>query len=98
MTQPGETDNLKVSEHISIINKYLGKRKIDVVVANDGKIEEEIRKKYESLEQKDPVILDREKLKNIEIISNNYVTIKDKYLRHDEILLSLDIFKYLITK
>ena len=98
MTQPGETDNLKVSEHISIINKYLGKRKIDVVVANDGKIEEEVRKKYESLEQKDPVILDREKLKNIEIISNNYVTIKDKYLRHDEILLSLDIFKYLITK
>ena len=47
VTQPGETDDLTVSEHVKIINKYLGKRKVDVVVANDGKIEEEIRKKYQ---------------------------------------------------
>jgi len=40
MTQPGETDNLKVSEHVKIINQYLGKRKIDIVVANNGKIAE----------------------------------------------------------
>lgn len=44
MTQPGETDGLMVSDHINIINQYLGKRKIDVIVANDGKISEEMRK------------------------------------------------------
>ena len=66
MTQPGETDDLSVSEHINIINKYLGKRKVDVVVANNGKIEENMRKKYETLEQKDPVILDRDKIKDVE--------------------------------
>jgi len=98
MTQPGETDDLTVSEHIAIINKYLGKRKVDVVVANDGKIDEKLREKYETLEEKDPVILDKDKLKNIKVISNNYVTIENEYLRHDAILLSLDIFKYLITK
>ena len=32
MTQPGETDNFNVSHHIKLLNKYLGKRKIDVVV------------------------------------------------------------------
>ena len=98
MTQPGETDDLSVSEHINIINKYLGKRKVDVVVANNGKINEEIRQKYETLEQKDPVILDKDKLKNIKVISNNYVTVDNGFLRHDALLLSLDIFKYLITK
>lgn len=98
MTQPGETDNLKVSEHIDIINQYLGKRKVDIVVANSGKIEEKMRKKYETLEQKDPVLLDKINLKDVEIISNNYVTIENNYLRHDAVLLSLDIFKYLITK
>lgn len=98
MTQPGETDDLKVSEHIDIINKYLGKRKVDVVIANSGKIEEKMRQKYETLEQKDPVILDKENLKDIKVISNNYVTIENNYLRHDTILLSLDIFKYLIRK
>ena len=30
MTQPGETDDFKVSDHIQILNKYLGKRKIDI--------------------------------------------------------------------
>lgn len=98
MTQPGETDDLKVSDHVAIINKYLGKRKVDVVIANNGKIKEDIRKKYETLEQKDPVILDIENLENVEVISNDYVKIENEYLRHDAILLSLDIFKYLITK
>ena len=98
MTQPGETDDLTVSQHLEIINKYLGKRKVDVVIANDGKIDEKLREKYETLEEKDPVKLDKDKLKNIKVISNNYVTIENEYLRHDAILLSLDIFKYLITK
>ena len=98
VTQPGETDDLKVSDHVKIINKYLGKRKVDVVIANNGKIDEDIRKKYETLEQKDPVILDRENLKDIEVIENDYVTIDKELLRHDAILLSLDIFKYLVTK
>lgn len=96
MTQPGETDDLSVSEHIKIINEYLGKRKVDVVVANNGKIDEEIRKKYSSLEEKDPVILDKENLKGVELIEDDYVAIKDNYIRHDDIKLSLDIFKYLI--
>ncbi len=98
MTQPGETDDLSVSEHIKIINKYLGKRKVDVVVANDGQIDETTVKRYETLEQKDPVVLDRKNLKNIKIISNNYATIENELLRHDTILLSTDIFKYIITK
>lgn len=98
MTQPGETDNLSVSEHLNIINKYLGKRKVDVVIANDGKISDEMITKYETLEQKDPVVLDKDKLKGVKVISNNYVTVDNERLRHDTILLSLDIFKYLITK
>lgn len=98
MTQPGETDEMTVSEHVSIINQYLGKRKIDIIVANNGKIGETMRKKYETLEQKDPVVLDKENLKDVELITNNYVTIENEYLRHDTILLALDIFKYLITK
>lgn len=98
MTQPGETDGLSVSEHMNIINKYLGKRKIDVVIANDGKIMAAMLKKYETLEQKDQVILDRKNIKETKIISGDYVTIEDDYLRHDALLLSLDIYKYLLGK
>ena len=56
MTQPGETDDFKVSNHIKKLNEYLGKRKIDIVLANTGLIDEEMAKFYETEEQKDPVI------------------------------------------
>ena len=96
MTQPGETDGLSVSEHVKIMDNYLGKKKISVVVANNGKISEETKKRYETLEQKDEVKLDLENLKDIKVIKNNYVTIVDEYLRHDAIALSVDLFKYII--
>ena len=38
LTQPGETDNFKVSDHIKVLQKHLGSRKVDVVIANTAKI------------------------------------------------------------
>lgn len=98
VTQPGETDNMKTGDHIKIINNYLGKHKVDVVIANNGKISNEIAIKYATLEQKDPVILDRENIDsmNIELIENNYVTIKDDIIRHNVEKLALDIYSYLV--
>ena len=96
MTQPGETDKYKVSDHINKINEYLDERKVDVVIANNGKIDQDIIDKYSTLEQKDPVILDKENLNNIEIISDNLASIEDGSLRHDTLKLALDIFSYLL--
>lgn len=96
MTQPGETDKYKVSDHINKLNEYLGKRKVDVVIANNGKIESNIINKYSTLEQKDPVILDKKNLKNVEIISDNLVKVEEGTLRHDTLKLALDIFTYLL--
>ena len=98
MTQPGETDDFKASDHIKILNKYLENRNVDIIVANDGQISKDIKEKYETLEQKDEVIFDKEKLKKLglKIIHNNYVDIRDDVLRHNVDILSLDIFAFLI--
>jgi uncharacterized cofD-like protein len=61
-TQPGETDNLSVSEHINIINKYLGENGVNIVIANNELIKGDLAKKYLTEEQKDQVHLDYEKL------------------------------------
>ena len=95
MTQPGETDNYKVSDHLKILNKYLKNRKVDVVIANNSIIDKNILKKYETLEQKDQVILDEENI-DIEIIKNDYVNIQDEVIRHKVDKLALDIYAYLI--
>ena len=100
VTQPGETDKFKVSDHVYLLNLYLGKRKIDVVVANDGKINEEMATRYESLEQKDPVELDRKETKKFakKVISGDYVTVKNNLLRHNVLKLSMHIFGYLLEQ
>ena len=97
VTQPGETDGLKVSDHIKILNRYLGKRKIDLVIANNGKIDKEIANKYSSLEQKDPVILDSKETKQYaDLISDDLVLIENNLLRHNSLKLSYHIFSLLM--
>ena len=98
VTQPGETDNFKVSDHVNALNEYLGDKKVSVVVANSGAISKKMAEKYSNTEQKDPVIFDKKTLKNmgLKIISDDFVTITDDTLRHDVIKLGLQIFTYLL--
>lgn len=100
VTQPGETEDFKVSDHIRLINQYLGKRKVDVVIANDGIIDEEMARRYESLEQKDPVELDKEATETIveRLIHDDYVTVKNNLLRHNVLKLGMHIFGYLLEE
>ena len=97
VTQPGETDDFKVSDHLKVLNSYLGTHKIDIVVANTGSIDKEVAEKYSTLEQKDPVLFDEENI-DCDTILNNYVTINDGVIRHNVEKLSLDIYSYLVNE
>ena len=100
VTQPGETEGFKVSDHVRLLNQYLGERKVDVVVANSGEIDQVMASRYESLEQKDPVELDWEETESIvaEVISDDYVTVKNNLLRHNVMKLSMHIFGYILEQ
>ena len=101
MTQPGETDGFTVTDHVKKLNEYLGKRKVDIVLANNGKIDEEMAKFYETQEQKDPVIFDKKNFKNydMEVIGDDFIYVtKNNLLRHDNIKLGFHIFYYLMKK
>ena len=93
MTQPGETDGFKVSDHINTLNKYLGKRKIDTVIVNNGNITQDIIEKYSVLEQKDPVILDKENIDpNTKIIECDLIDTSSGKISHDVLKLGFNIF------
>lgn len=98
MTQPGETDNFKASDHIKTLNKYLGKRKINIALINNGKISKDIKNKYLVEEQKDEVIPDVDIIKkeNVNVITDNFVIISDNMIRHNINKLGFHIFSYLI--
>ena len=93
-TQPGETDGYTVSDHIRTLNQYLGKRKIEYVVANSEEITGELANKYATEEQKDPVELDRKSIKKLckEAIIDDLVIIENNVFRHDYFKLGYLIF------
>ena len=98
VTQPGETDGFKVSDHIKYLEQYLGSDVINAVIANDAKISSYIAKKYSSLEQKDPVKLDEKELTkmNVKVIKDKLWKVEDNVLRHDSLKTAYLIFSYIM--
>ena len=96
VTQPGETDGFTVTDHVKMLNKYLKKRKVDIVIANNGYIDASMADKYKTLEQKDPVIFDSENFKNydMQVIGDDLVTIYNNMIRHNSLKLGFHIFFY----
>ncbi len=97
-TQPGETDNFTVSDHIKLLESYLGKNSIDIVVANNSKMNSTLVKKYETEEQKDQVVLDKEELNKMKkiVISDKLYKIEDNFYRHDSLKTAYIVFSYLM--
>lgn len=93
MTQPGETDNYTVSDHLQAVYDHIGLHLFDYVIVNDGEIPPQVQDKYAEKGSK-PVLLDRD-----EVESRGYKLIADKlvlfrtYLRHDADKLSNHIFQ-----
>ena len=94
VTQPGETDDFTVSDHVKLLNRYLDNKKVDAVIASNTKLDKEIAKKYETEEQKEPVIIDYEELEKVgvELIEDDLIIVEDNILRHNSLKLSSLIF------
>ena len=99
-TQPGETDNFKVSDHLKVIKKYIDR--IDVVIANDKKIPYKTRRKYIREEEKDQVIIDKKEIEKLKckLVSDKLYHFSkiDGTIKHDPLKTSYLIFSYLMDE
>ena len=98
MTQPGETDNFGVSDHINAIENYTGIDSIDVVIVSNNLLPKKLLLKYASKEQKDQVVIDYDNMElgKYEVIESDLLTTEDGTIKHDSIKLSSIIFYYLM--
>ncbi|OIJ21044.1 hypothetical protein BKP45_07515 [Anaerobacillus alkalidiazotrophicus] len=89
MTQPGETDDYTVSDHIGALVSHVGSGIIETVIANDQEIDKKHLEQYEKEGAKE-VLIDREKLQKLpyQVVTDQLLIYKDNYLRHDAIRLS----------
>lgn len=84
MTQPGESDNFNVSDHIKEIKKYAGRDAVDCAIVNSGHIPDKIKEKYLS-ENSQLVNIDEENIKElgVDIVKANLVKIENGYVKHN---------------
>ncbi|MBI5971824.1 gluconeogenesis factor YvcK family protein [Staphylococcus caledonicus] len=95
MTQPGETADYDVLDHIQALHDHAGKDFVDFVICSDDKYDDEVLKRYEERHAK-PVEMNVDELtdNNIKIItSNNLVEVSEEHLvRHNTKVLAQLIY------
>ncbi len=90
MTEPGQTDEYSVSDHLNAIIEHCGKGIVDYCIYDTGEIVPEFIKKY-NLEGQDLVIPDVDKIKGITFLQRNLSMISNECIRHDPELVAESI-------
>ncbi len=84
MTQPGETEDYSVSDHVAAIEKHSHKGIIEYCIVNSAEIPDELKKKYyedgATTVRVDADVLERQ---GINVIDDDFVCINNNYIRHD---------------
>ncbi len=93
MTQPGETDDYSVSDHLAAIRDHVGHRLFDYVIVNNGEIPPQVQAQYAEKGAK-AVHLDLEEVtrRGYQVIADRLVLFRT-YLRHDAERLSDHIYQ-----
>ena len=88
MTQKGETDGYKASDHLRAIISHTAPGIIDYCIVNTARISGDMLKKYEG-EFSYPVAVDIENLKKLKVraVEAHIISAKD-YVRHDSVKLA----------
>lgn len=90
MTEPGQTDEYSVSDHLNAIIEHCGKGIVDYCIYDTGEVVPEFIKRY-NLEGQDLVIPDVDKVRGITFLQRNLSMITNGCIRHDPELVAESI-------
>lgn len=95
MTQPGETDNYTVSDHVRVILQHCGVGAIDVALCNGNfKVPPEIMKRYHG-EKSELVALDESAVRKlgVDVCAEDLMLYTDGFVRHSSEKLAHAVFE-----
>ncbi|MCM8801533.1 MAG: YvcK family protein [Candidatus Omnitrophica bacterium] len=89
MTQPGETDGYKASDHLRVLIAHSDPKIVDYCIVNIGQFPQEILQRYK-LENAYPVINDRKNIEDMgyRVIEDDIVNVQENVARHDPVKLA----------
>ena len=99
MTQPGETEDYGVEDHIKAIFNHSTNGLIDYVIVNVGKIDAELEAKYK-LESSGIVSINEKKIRemNVNIIEGDFIQVKNGLIRHNSDKLASILIETIMEK
>lgn len=94
MTEPGQTDNYTLSDHLKAIQEHIGTGVIEYCLADTGEVVPEYIRKYNK-EGSDLVEVDNRNLSeyNIKIIQKNMSCIRNERIRHNPDIIAATIIE-----
>ncbi len=92
MTEPGQTDDYSVSDHLNAIIEHCGNGVVDYCIYDTGEIIPEFIKRYNS-EGQDLVEQDIDKVRGIKFLQRNLSMIANDHIRHDPNLVAASIIE-----
>lgn len=92
MTEPGQTDDYSVSDHLKAIMEHCGNGIVDYCIYDTGEVVPEYIKKY-NLEGQDLVQQDIDKVKGIKFLQRNLSMVVNEHIRHDPSLVASSIIE-----
>ncbi len=94
MTEPGQTDNYTLSDHIKAIQEHVGTGVVDYCLADTGEVIPEYIRKYNK-EGSDLVEVDTKKLNsyNVKVIQRNMSCVKNDKIRHNPDIIAATIIE-----
>lgn len=100
VTQPGETDGYSVGDHLRVLNQYLKRRHVDVVLANNSDIDPVIRENYLKKENKRVVSIDPGRIEKLgaALLQDDIFRIDEAgSIRHDALKTAFLVFSYVMS-
>ncbi|MCI8383342.1 MAG: uridine diphosphate-N-acetylglucosamine-binding protein YvcK [Clostridia bacterium] len=92
MTEPGQTDEYSVSDHLNAIIEHCGKGMIDYCIYDTGEVIPEFIKKYNK-EGQELVEQDIDKVRGIKFLQRNLSMVANDHIRHDPNLVATSIIE-----
>ena len=87
MSQPGETNEYTVMDHINIIEEHIGINVIDTLIVNNRTLDDEQVQKYEKTNSAQILLDDQQRKeldkRGIKYIESDVIEIFKGYIRHD---------------
>lgn len=98
MTEPGETENYAVSNHIKALIDHAGYGIIDVAVVNNRPVAEELKARYREQNAHQVVIDPASQKLGVEVVQRDLLDNNQAYVRHDPEKLAQSIGQLFLTR